>query len=184
MSDASAKTETETKDVKDMKISDYGIAALKQQEGSVKQDGKHVIYDDQTGKPVPAGAPLPLGATIGYGHLIKPGEDFRGGITECAATELLRADVVAAERAVHDNITVPITQNQYDALVMLAYNIGSDAFTKSTVVQYVNNPDFTSAKYPSLESAWRAWNRSQGAVSSGLINRRNYELNMYNGGIY
>ena len=167
-----------------MKMSDDGIAALKQQEGSVKQDGKHVVYNDQTGKPVPVDAPLPSGATIGYGHLIKTGEDFRRGITEHAATELLRNDVAAAERAVRDNITVPITQNQYDALVMLAYNIGSDAFKKSTVVQYINNPDFTSSKYPSLESAWSAWNKSGGRVMPGLINRRDYEFGIYSTSAY
>lgn len=172
------------KDVKNMKMSDDGIAALKQQEGSVKQDGKHVVYNDQTGKPVPVDAPLPFGATIGYGHLVKPGEDFRGGITEDAATQLLRNDVAAAERAVQDNITAPITQNQYDALVMLAYNIGSDAFKKSTVVQYINNPDFTSSKYPSLESAWGAWNKSGGRVMPGLINRRDYEFGIYSTSAY
>lgn len=172
------------KDVKNMKMSDDGIAALKQQEGSVKQDGKHVVYNDQTGKPVPVDALLPLGATIGYGHLIKPGEDFRGGITEGTATQLLRNDVAAAERAVQDNITAPITQNQYDALVMLAYNIGSDAFKKSTVVQYINNPDFTSSKYPSLESAWGAWNKSGGRVIPGLIKRRDYEFGIYSASAY
>lgn len=172
------------KEVQNMKMSDNGIAALKKQEGSVKQDGKHVVYNDQTGKPVPTGVPLPNGATIGYGHLVKPGEDFRGGITERAATELLRADVGAAERAVHDNITAPITQNQYDALVMLAYNIGSDAFQKSTVVQYVNNPDTASSKYPSLKSAWDAWNKSGGKVMPGLVNRRDYEFKIYNTGAY
>ena len=165
-------------------MSDKGIAALKQQEGSVKQDGKHVIYNDQTGKPVPAGAPLPPGATIGYGHLVKPGEDFRGGITEAAATELLRNDIATAERAVQDNINVPLTQNQYDALVMLAYNIGSGAFANSTVVQYVNNPDTVSSKYPSLESAWGAWNKSGGRVMQGLVNRRDYEFGIYNIGAY
>ncbi len=172
------------KDVKNMKMSDDGIAALKQQEGSVKQDGKHVVYNDQTGKPVLVDALLPLGATIGYGHLIKPGEDFRGGITEDTATQLLRNDVAAAERAVQDNITAPITQNQYDALVMLAYNIGSDAFKKSTVVQYINNPDFTSSKYPSLESAWGAWNKSGGRVIPGLIKRRDYEFGIYSASAY
>lgn len=157
---------------------------LKRVEGCVKRGNNHIIYDDKTGRSVNTNDPLPIGATIGYGHLVKPGEDFRGGITEAAAIDLLRSDIALAERAVRDNITVPITQHQYDALVSFAYNIGSGAFASSTVVQYINNPDFTSAKYPTLESAWRAWNRTQGAVSNGLINRRNYEWNMYNGGIY
>ena len=176
--------QTETK-AKDMKMSNQGIEWLKRKEDKVLgKDGKHVIYDDQTKQPVPDGASLPAGATIGYGHLIKPGEDFRGGITEAQAIDLLRADLANAERAVRDNITVSLTQNQYDALVSLAYNIGNGAFAHSTVVQYINNPNFTSSRYPTLESAWRAWNRTQGAVSKGLINRRNYELNVYHNGQY
>ena len=59
-----------------LKISDNGLNLLKQWEGCVKINGKHVIYDDKTGQPVPAHQKLPLGATIGYGHLIKNGEFF------------------------------------------------------------------------------------------------------------
>ena len=89
-----------------------------------------------------------------------------------------------AERAVNDNITVPLAQNQYDALVSLAYNIGSGGFKNSTVVKYINNPDFHSSVYSDLESAWRAWNRTQGIVSNGLTRRRQNEWNMYTHGIY
>ena len=124
-----------------MKISSKGINMLKKLEGSVTKGGKHVIYDDKTGAPVDVNKPLPSGATIGYGHLIKRGEDFRNGISEAKATELLRADIATAERAVRDNITVPLSQNQFDALTSLAYNIGTKNFADSTVVKYVNNPD-------------------------------------------
>ena len=167
-----------------MKISDNGIRFLKSVEGRVKKYNKHIIYDDQTGRPVNPNNSLPRGATIGYGHLIKPDEDFRNGISEYRATELLRADIAIAEHAVRDNITVPLTQNQFDALTSLAYNIGAKNFANSTVVKYINNPNFHSYAYPNLESAWKAWNRSQGAVSNGLINRRQHEWNMYSHGIY
>lgn len=162
-----------------MKISDRGIFTLKQLEGTVKQNGKHVIYDDQTGKAIPATAPLPRGATIGYGHLIKPGEDFSGGITDARATELLRADVTMAEYAVQNNINVPLMQNQYDALVMFVYNIGAKNFANSTVVKYINNPKFKSSVYPDLKSAWLAWNKSCGRVMPGLTRRRTQEWNLF-----
>ena len=162
-----------------MKISDKGINLLKQLEGAVKQNGKHIIYDDQTGKAADANAPLPPGATIGYGHLINPGEDFSGGITETCATELLRADLSTAERAVRNNITVPLGQNQYDALVIFAYNIGAKNFANSTVVKYVNNPNFKSSVYPDLKSAWIAWNKSGGRKMPGLIRRRTQEWNLF-----
>ena len=162
-----------------MNISDRGILTLKQLEGTVKQNGKHVIYDDQTGKAIPATAPLPRGATIGYGHLIKPAEDFSGGITERVATELLRADIAAAQRVVQNNITVPLMQNQYDALVIFAYNIGANNFANSTVVKYINDQKFKSPVYPDLKSAWLAWNKSCGRVMPGLTRRRTQEWNLF-----
>ena len=168
-----------------MKISNNGIKWLKDKEDKVlNKQGNHIIYDDKTGKPVNTNEPLPKGATIGYGHLIKPGENFRNGITENVATELLHSDIATAERIVKNNISVPLSQNQYDALVSLAYNIGAKNFATSTVVRYINNPKFHSSKYPNLESAWKAWNRSLGEISNGLINRRQSEWNMYNLGIY
>ncbi|MBR1374071.1 glycoside hydrolase family protein [bacterium] len=171
---------TETNETKDMKMSDNGINMLKKLEGSVTKGDKHVIYDDKTGKPVDVNEPLPRGATVGYGHLIKQGEDFRKGISEAKATELLRADIAIAERAVRDNITVPLSQNQFDALTSLAYNIGTKNFADSTVVKYVNNPDLKDNTYPTLESAWKIWNKSGGHVMTGLSNRRNQEWNMFN----
>ena len=171
--------------MKNMKISSKGLSWLKDKENKIlNKQGNHIIYDDQTGFPVNTNEPLPKGATIGYGHLIKSGEYFRNGITESVATELLRSDIATAERAVKSNITVSLSQNQFDALVSLAYNIGAKNFATSTVVKYINNQKFRSSIYPNLESAWKAWNRSQGKISNGLINRRQNEWNMYNQGIY
>ncbi len=168
-----------------MKISSKGISWLKDKEDKIlDKQGNHIIYDDQTGRPINTNEPLPKGATIGYGHLIKSDEYFRDGINETTATELLRADITTAERAVKNNISVPLKQNQFDALVSLAYNIGAKNFANSTVVKYINNPNFHSSIYPNLESAWKAWNRSQGNISNGLINRRQNEWDMYNRGIY
>ena len=174
------ENKTDKKEIQDMKMSDDGINMLKKLEGSVTKDDKHVIYDDKTGKPVDTKKTLPSGATIGYGHLIKQGENFRNGISEAKATELLRADIAIAERAVRDNITVPLSQNQYDALVSLAYNIGAKNFATSTVVKYINNPNFHNSVYPNLESAWKAWNKSGGRIMTGLSNRRNQEWDIFN----
>lgn len=167
-----------------MNISDSGIRTLKLCEGRIVRGGRHVIYDDKNGLPVAAGAPLPAGATIGYGHLIRSGEDFRGGIDEAAATELLRADLATTERAVNGAITTGLRQNQFDALVMLCFNIGARNFANSTVVKYINNPNFKSARYFNLGTAWRAWNKTGGHVSAGLGRRREVELNIYENGIY
>ena len=91
-----------------MKFSDNGIQLLKQCEGCVKNGNRHVIYEDKTGRTVDTNGALPRGATIGYGHLIKPNEDFRNGITENAATEILRKDIATAEQAVQAKAAVRI----------------------------------------------------------------------------
>ena len=162
-----------------MNLSSMGINKLKELEGCVKCGGKHVVYDDKTGKPVNVNKPLPTGATIGYGHLIRPGEDFIDGITEECATELLRRDIASVERGVGDTVKIPLAQNQYDAVVILVYNIGVQNFMVSTIVKYINNPNFHSVRYPTLKSAWLAWNRAHGAVSSGLNHRRMVEWEIY-----
>ena len=162
-----------------MNISKTGIELLKKLEGSVIRNGKHVIYDDQTGAPIAPNVPLPRGATIGYGHLIRVDEDFNNGIDEERATELLCHDITCAENVVRDTITVPLTQNQFDALVIFAYNIGTQNFARSTVVKYINNPQFRCATYPSMDTAWRAWCKSSGRVMPGLVRRRDVELKLF-----
>ena len=174
------KKENKTSEASNMKISDNGINMLKRFEGSVKIGARHVIYDDKTGRPVNSDKELPAGATIGYGHLIKSDEDFKHGITERQATEILRSDISTAERAIKDNITIPLSQNQYDALVSLAYNIGAKNFANSTVVKYVNDSNYHNTKYPTLESAWMAWNKSGGREMAGLTDRRHQEFNLFN----
>lgn len=138
-------------------------------------------YDDQNGETISAWV---KGATIGYGHLIKPGEwdTYKDGITEDEAEELFQADAAPFVDVVRRTITVPVTQPQFDAMVILAFNIGP-AFSSSSVAKLVNNPA-AQTPYPTLEDAWKAWNKSQGKVMLGLINRRQCEWDIYSQGIY
>lgn len=130
-------------------------------------------YDDQTGKPISAWV---KGASIGYGHLILAGEwdTYKDGIDDAQAESLLRNDLQPAERAVQRNVRVNLQQYQYDALVAFAFNIGVSGFAGSSALRLINDPAATTA-YSSLESAWKAWNKSQGKVMAGLNNRRNAE---------
>jgi lysozyme len=76
--------------------------------------------------------------TIGYGHVIKDGEHFKE-ITIEQAEELLRQDLVIAENCINSSLKAPITQNEFDALVSLSFNIGITAFRKSTLLALINN---------------------------------------------
>jgi GH24 family phage-related lysozyme (muramidase) len=138
-------------------------------------------YDDQTAKDITEWVE---GATIGYGHLITKGEwdSYKNGITEIQAETLFDANRTTHVSMVGKVITVDITQNQFDALVILAYNIGPD-FSSSSVVKLVNDPK-AKTSYSSLESAWKAWNKSQGKVMKGLDNRRQCEWNIYSQAVY
>lgn len=139
-------------------------------------------YDDQTGKPTSVWV---KGATIGYGHLIPSGEwdTYKDGIDAAQAEALLRSDLQPAENAVRRNITAKLQQHEYDALVVLAFNIGINGFGGSSVVRMVNDPTANTA-YSSLESAWKAWNKSQGKVMQGLNNRRDAEWQTYTSARY
>jgi lysozyme len=139
-------------------------------------------YDDQTGKPTGDWVP---GATIGYGHLITQNEwsTYAAGFGKADAESLLAHDLAPCVAAVRTVITAPVSQNEFDAMVMLTFNIGVTAFTTSTVSKLVNNPNAASP-YPSLEAAWKAWDRSQGKVMTGLDKRRQCEWNVYANELY
>lgn len=111
--------------------------------------------------------------TIGYGHY---GADVKAGqtITEAQALALLKSDIEKFVKAVNDAIKVGITQNQFDALVSLCYNIGTGAFAASDTVKYLNAGKLWhgAADIPS-------WRKSGGAILTGLQNRRTKELRLF-----
>jgi GH24 family phage-related lysozyme (muramidase) len=76
---------------------------------------------------------------IGYGHAASAGPDMV--IDEQTANQLLIADVRAAERAVRMTVAMPLTENEFAALVSLAYNIGEGAFARTEVVRRLNAGD-------------------------------------------
>jgi len=119
----------------------------------------------------PAGYP-----TIGYGHVVKEHEieQFKNGITESQAKDLLRHDVQEAERAVLRLITVPLTENQFDALVSFTYNLGSGALQRSTLRWKVNREEHADAPAEFIK-----WVCAGGRKLEGLIKRREAEAELY-----
>jgi lysozyme len=111
--------------------------------------------------------------SIGYGHQIKPEEKYRL-VDESQAESLLRNDIREAESAVSRSVNVPLNQNQYGALVCLAYNIGSGNFRKSTLLKKLN-----SGNYSGAASEFQRWNRSGGKVLKGLQIRREKERALF-----
>jgi GH24 family phage-related lysozyme (muramidase) len=160
-----------------LSVSPQALALLKQVETL-----RLSPYDDQTGALTSAWV---SGATIGYGHLIHVAEWDRckNGISLAAADDLLGADLEVPVTAVRSAVTVALMQQQFDALVILAFNIGATGLAGSSVVKLVNDPA-AHTPYASLEAAWMAWDISQGKLNQGLRNRRQCEWNIYSLGVY
>lgn len=104
-----------------MRVSESGVALLKRFEGLELE-----AYQDIAGV-----------WTIGYGHT---GPDVTPGmrITEREAEALLRRDLKSREDAVSRLVTVPLNQNEFDALVSFVYNVGAEAFRRSTALRRLN----------------------------------------------
>ena len=163
-----------------MKMSSEGIELLK-----AIEEYREFPYDDQTGKDIKDWVP---GATVGYGHLIKPSQwpDYRGRDVDLVeAGQLFAEDLVPFEECVMGSIedSYQLKEEQFDALVFLAYNIGVRGFSTSSVVKLIND-EYAVTSYDTLEDAWKAWNKSQGKVMRGLENRRAAEWDIYCSGIY
>jgi lysozyme len=111
--------------------------------------------------------------TIGVGHLIKPDEKhlLTATLTDQEVEELLQSDLKWCQDAVDNNVKVPLTQNQYDALYSLCFNIGETNFRKSTVLRKINENDLKGAA-----DAILMWNKPE-----VLINRRKRERALFLG---
>ncbi|HFZ2934381.1 TPA: lysozyme [Salmonella enterica] len=145
-----------------MKISDSGLAALKREEGC-----KLTAYTDSRGV-----------WTIGTGHTGKvDGITVHKGmtITQDTADRLLRDDLSWVERCIAERVTVPLNQNQYDALCSLIFNIGANAFIGSSVRRYLSAGNYTAAA-----DAFLKWSRA-GSNPTILAPRRGRERAMFLG---
>lgn len=112
--------------------------------------------------------------TVGYGHLMDKNDDTTRKISLFEAEELLKKDLSWAERVVNDYVKVPISQNEYDALVSFVYNVGKNAFIKSTLLKKLNLDDKNGAS-----NEFKRWVRAGGKVIKGLQNRRESEKNLF-----
>jgi len=133
-------------------------------------------YEGFRSKPYlcPAGVP-----TIGYGATYYPGgrnvtmnDD---AITKERAEDLLRDMLTSYENGVNRYVKVSLSQNQFDALVSFAYNLGNGALQKSTLLKKVNLDPCDS----DITNQFNRWVRAGGRVLKGLQKRRKDEAELY-----
>jgi len=142
-------------------IHEMGIALIKHFEGF-----SPVVYRDVAGK-----------ATIGYGHLLRDGEAWER-LSEAEAEGLLRQDIAVAERAVSHLIRIPLTDNQFAALVSFTFNLGSGALQRSTLRQKINREEHGDVPRELMRWVWAG-----GRQNEGLKRRRKAECALYTGNL-
>lgn len=115
--------------------------------------------------------------TIGYGSTrgldcqpVQSGDE----ITEGEAEALFNRDILVFSSGVRKLCKVDLNQNQFSALVSLAYNIGLGNFRASTLLRKLNRSD-----YDGCSSEFWKWRRANGKILAGLVARREKERKLF-----
>lgn len=146
-----------------MNISQRGLNLIYEFEGKLKKlaDGRYEAYR------CPANVwTIYAGCTVG----VKPGMV----VTEAEGEAMFRAELARFERCVTLACTREPNQNQFDAFVSLAYNIGEAGFRRSSVLKL-----FNAGKDEKAAAAFALWNKGGGRVLRGLVRRRTAEAGLF-----
>jgi lysozyme len=161
-------------------ISEQGLDLIKSFEGIPDGDPSTVNVDPYLD---------PVGIwTIGWGHAISAGgaylrgksnrkaamDLYPGGITLEQAETLLRGDLLDTCRDVEAAVDIPLTDNQFAALVSFTFNLGAGNLAKSTLLKKLNAGDYASAA-----AEFAKWNKAGGKVLAGLVKRRAAEAELF-----
>lgn len=95
-------------------------------------------------------------------------------ISKEQAENLLKLSLKNFENGVNENVKVPLTQNQFDALVSFTYNVGISAFKNSTLLKCLN-----ARYYREAAKEFERWNKAGGKVLAGLAKRRRAEKELF-----
>ena len=140
-----------------MKLGERGTEILKYFEGC-----KLTAYQDSVGV-----------WTIGYGHTKGVYDGMT--ITQDQAEQMLLSELEEYEGYIENMVTVPLTQNQFDALVVWIYNLGPTNFKNSTLLKELNAGNYNAAGQEITR-----WNKAGGKVLAGLVKRREAEAELFN----
>lgn len=143
-------------------LSAAGGAGIIAHEGMIKG-----VYLDPVGIPT---------ACVGHTKTVTRA-DVGKALTEEVCLRLLDEDTADAQRAVQRSVKVPITQEQFDALVSFTFNVGSGALARSTLVAKLNAGDCFGAG-----AEFDRWIRAKGRVLRGLVVRRAAERALFETG--
>jgi lysozyme len=157
-----------------MQLSAEGLALLKSLEGVMPEP-----YRDSAGLLTIACGHLMTRDEISSGKIYCGDQVLRwkdGPLSDAQIDALLREDVSWSEACIEACVNVQLTQNQYDALVIFAYNIGPNAFRESTLCRLLNE-----GLYDEIPTQLARWARAGGQVIPGLVRRRAREIAHWHG---
>lgn len=110
--------------------------------------------------------------TVGYGHTSGV---FAGmSISQEDAEALLMEDIFPVETAINQYVNVELNSHQADALISFVFNVGINAFKKSTLLKFLNGGDYLRAADEFLR-----WCYDNGTRIQGLANRREAERELF-----
>lgn len=114
--------------------------------------------------------------TVGYGTTRINGRPVNASdrVSEAQAEDFLRYDLSQFEAAVNRLVTVPLSHNQFAALVSFVYNCGAGAFAGSTLLRLLNAGDYQGAA-----DQFGRWNQGGGVILAGLVRRRQEERALF-----
>jgi lysozyme len=115
--------------------------------------------------------------TIGYGHI--KGVSMGDTITQEEANEMFNHEMKEYETYVNTAVTVPLSQNQFDAIVSWVFNLGNGNLQASTMLKVINSGD-----HAGVPAQIKRWNKAGGKVLDGLVRRREAEALLYQGAIW
>lgn len=157
-----------------MKTGSKGIALIKEFEGYHTRlpNGDCKAYLDKLVRPALYSRGYKGLWTIGYGCT----EGVHEGLvwTEAQATAALMKEIAQTEREITDYIKVDLDQNQYDAVISLAYNLTGGLSKAQTLVKHINNKDWQKAA-----DAFRLYSGAAQKKVPGLVRRREAERKLF-----
>jgi lysozyme len=117
--------------------------------------------------------------TAGFGHLVKPGEDFSKGLDKQGAQALLAKDLQSAGDAVKKLVKVSLTGNQMKALEDFVFNLGAGNLAKSTLLKDINSGN-TQAIAADFARFNKIHEGGHLVANEGLTRRRAAEAELFN----
>lgn len=114
--------------------------------------------------------------TIGWGTTRINGKPVTQGmkITRDQAIEYFNHDMSHFEQEICDCVKVPLTDNQFAALMSFIYNFGGTKFRSSTLLKKLNQRDYQGAA-----NEFGRWIHADGQVLQGLVTRRQKEKELF-----